>query len=159
MKIGKDYQEFEELNGISVQEILSVFEAVTQAYPLIVSANLTKNTYTMIKDGGFLLKDLPMTGKYDDMIDSGVEDIHPNYQNVFLKNFSREGLLQLFGHGKREVSAKIYQKVKGDTYQWVSVHVIRVQDRNGDICHICMNRVLKDLNMGEMPRVSGGAPY
>ena len=54
MKCGKTFEEFEALNGISVEEVLSVFEAVSQAYPMIVSANLTKNTYTMIKDDGFL---------------------------------------------------------------------------------------------------------
>ena len=90
MKCGKTFEEFEALNGISVEEILSVFEAVSQAYPMIVSANLTKNTYTMIKDDGFLAGDLPVRGRFDDLIDFGVEFIHPNYQSVFLENFSRE---------------------------------------------------------------------
>ena len=131
MKCGKTFEEFEALNGISVEEILSVFEAVSQAYPMIVSANLTKNTYTMIKDDGFLAGNLPISGRFDDLIDFGVEFIHPNYQSVFLENFSRERLLRLFGQGKREVYAKLYQKGRGDRYQWVSCHVIRVQDRNG----------------------------
>ena len=82
MKCGKTFEEFEALNGISVEEILSVFEAVSQAYPMIVSANLTKNTYTMIKDDGFLAGDLPARGRFDDLIDFGVEFIHPNYQSV-----------------------------------------------------------------------------
>ena len=73
MKCGKTFEEFEALNGISVEEILSVFEAVSQAYPMIVSANLTKNTYTMIKDDGFLAGDLPISGRFDDLIDFGVE--------------------------------------------------------------------------------------
>ena len=87
MKCGKTFEEFEALNGISVEEILSVFEAVSQAYPMIVSANLTKNTYTMIKDDVFLARDLPARGRFDDLIDFGVEFIHPNYQSVF---FQRE---------------------------------------------------------------------
>ena len=85
MKCGKTFEEFEALNGISVEEILSVFEAVSQAYPMIVSANLTKNTYTMIKDDGFLAGNLPASGRFDDLIDFGVEFIHPNYQSVFLE--------------------------------------------------------------------------
>ena len=96
-----------------MRDILSVFEAVSQAFPMIVSANLTKNTYTMIKDDGFLADELPMTGKYDDLIDYGVENIHPNYQSLFLQNFSREKLLQSFGQGKREVTVKLYQKGRG----------------------------------------------
>lgn len=159
MKFGKSYQEFEELNGISMEEILTVFEAVLQAYPMIVSVNLTKNTYTLIKQDSFLAHDLPVTGKYDDMIDYGVENIHPNYQNIFLENFSRERLLRLFGHGQKEVYAKLYQKGKENQYQWVSTHVIRVQDHDGDICHICMNKILMDANEEKGSRISRGAPY
>lgn len=158
MKCGKTFEEFEALNGISVQEILSVFEAVSQAFPMIVSANLTKNTYTMIKEDGFLADHIPMTGKYDDLIDYGVENIHPNYQGVFLENFSRERLLHLFGQGKREVSVKLYQKGRGNHYQWVSTHVIRVQDRDGDVCEVCINKILGDGRGDDPVRISR-APY
>lgn len=158
MKLGKTFDEFEALNGISVQDILSVFEAVSQAFPMIVSANLTKNTYTMIKDDGFLADELPKTGKYDDLIDYGVENIHPNYQSLFLQNFSREKLLQSFGQGKKEVSVKLYQKGRGNQYQWVSTHVIRVQDQDGDVCEICINKILSEGRMGDPMRISR-APY
>ena len=78
LECGKTFEEFEQLIGISVEEMVSVFGAMMEAYPMIVRANLTKNTYTMIKDDGFLVDDIPMTGRYDDMIDIGVEGIHPN---------------------------------------------------------------------------------
>lgn len=158
MKLGKTFEEFEALNGISVKDILSVFEAVSQAFPMIVSANLTKNTYTMIKDDGFLADEIPMTGKYDDLIDYGVENIHPNYQGLFLQNFSREKLLQSFGQGKKEVNVKLYQKGRGNQYQWVSTHVIRVQDQDGDVCEICINKILSEGRTGEPVRISR-APY
>ena len=97
MKSARSFKEFEALNGISIEEVLTVFEAVSEAFPMIVAANLTKNTYTMIKDDGFLANDMPSSGKYDDLIDVGVENIHPNYQRAFLDNFSRERLLQMLG--------------------------------------------------------------
>jgi hypothetical protein len=156
MKKAINMKEFEEQNGISVEELMAVFDAVSQAFPMIVSVNLTKNTYTMIKDDGFLMNNLPMSGKYDDMIDFGVEHIHPNYQNVFLENFSRERLLQHFGHGRKEVFAKLYQKGRGNHYQWVSTHVIRVQDKDGDICHVCINKILEEANE---PHLFRGAPH
>lgn len=87
MKAANTFEEFEKLNGIRLDDVLSVFEAVSDAFPLIVSANLTKNTYTMIKDDGFLAANMPATGKFDDLIDHGVLYIHPNYQNAFLANF------------------------------------------------------------------------
>lgn len=64
----------------------------------------------MIKDDGFLANDMPSSGKYDDLIDVGVENIHPNYQRAFLDNFSRERLLQMLGQGRKEVCVKLYQK-------------------------------------------------
>ena len=66
MKSARSFKEFEALNGISMEEVLTVFEAVSEAFPMIVAANLTKNTYTMIKDDGFLANDMPSSGKYDD---------------------------------------------------------------------------------------------
>ena len=113
MKKEKGFEEFETLYGISVEEALSVFEAISQVFAMIVSANLTKNTYTMIKQGDFLADDLPMTGRYDDLIDYGVENIHPNYQGLFLEKFSREHLLKTFERGGREVCVKLYQKGRG----------------------------------------------
>ena len=121
MKKEKGFEESETLYGISVEEALSVFEALSQVFPMIVSANLTKNTYTMIKQGDFLADDLPMTGRYDDLIDYGVENIHPNYQGV-------------------------------------STQVIRVKDRDGDVCEICINKILGDGLEDGQQRVSR-APY
>ena len=45
MKSARSFKEFEALNGISMEEVLTVFEAVSEAFPMIVAANLTKNTY------------------------------------------------------------------------------------------------------------------
>ncbi len=87
MKAANTFEEFEKLNGIRLDDVLSVFEAVSDAFPLIVSANLTKNTYTMIKDEGFLATNMPATGKFDDLIDHGVLYIHPNYRMHFLPIF------------------------------------------------------------------------
>lgn len=159
MKCAKSLKEFEALNGISVEEVLSVFEAVSEAFPMIVSVNLTKNTYTMIKDDGFLAGDIPTSGTYDNLIDAGLENIHKNYQRAFLDNFSRERLLQTFGQGKREICVKLYQRGRGEAYQWVSTHVIRVKDRDGDICHVCINKILEEgTQTGGQQRVCR-APY
>ena len=129
MKSARSFKEFEALNGISMEEVLTVFEAVSEAFPMIVAANLTKNTYTMIKDDGFLANDMPSSGKYDDLIDVGVENIHPEYQRAFLDNFSRERLLQMLGQGRKKSASSCIRRDGGDRYQWVSTHVIRVRDK------------------------------
>lgn len=130
---------------ISSDDLFNIIRAVSQVYPMIVFANLTKNTYSTLQNNGFLYNEVMTSGNYTDLIDNNVENIHPNYQNLFLKCFSREHLLNSFSQGKNEVYAELYQKSVQGRYQWVSTHVIRVEHESGDMCHICLNRVLDGI--------------
>lgn len=134
-------------NDISRREVMRIVNAVMQVYPMIILANLTKNSYTMLRDEGFLCSDLELSGCYDDMIDDGAENVHPNYQKLFLQCFSRENLLREYESGKNEVYAELYQKNKQDKYQWVSVHTIKIENDLGDVIQICLNRVLDKISV------------
>ncbi len=131
--------------NISLKDLMNIVQAVSQVYPMIVLANLTKNTYTMLRNEGFLYNEVVNSGCYDDLIDDNVENIHKNYQNLFLECFSRDHLKKSFREGKTEVYAELYQKNKQGQYQWVSTHVISVKSRTGDICHVCLNRILDGI--------------
>lgn len=143
------------LNGISMEDLMSVIEAVLEAYPMILLVNLTKNTYTMIKEDGFLADELPRSGVYDNIVDYAAQNVHPNYQKLLLESFSREHLLKIFDQGKKESCAKLYQKGRGKNYQWVSVNVIRVQDKDGDVREVCINKILGSGQGLEFRRFSG----
>lgn len=134
---------------ISLKDFNHIVSAVMQVYPMIILANLSKNQYTMIRDEGFLCRDLSTSGCYDDMIDDGVENIHPNYQRLFLECFSRENIIRNFATGKNEVYAELYQKDKDEKYHWVSVHAIKIEDESGDIIHICLNRILDKVSVND----------
>lgn len=124
---------------------LGILDAVLEAYPMIVLANLTTNEYVFIKDEGFLNQHNERTGNYDDMIDLNVENIHPNYQELFIKCFERKNLLKNYANEKNDIYAELYQKNHdGSDYNWVSCHSIRVYDESEDVIHLCLNRVLSD---------------
>ena len=135
-------KEWNKSKNFPVSELTHLVNAIMQAYPMIVIANLSKNQYTMLRDEGFLCKDVLTSGNYDDMIDENVENIHPNYQQVFLESFDRQNLIKKFASGAKEVYAELYQKNRAGIYHWVSTHVIRIEDEDGDIMQICLNRVL-----------------
>ena len=132
---------------LSSRDLKSIVAAVMQVYPMIVLANLSKNQYTMLRDEGFLCRDIETCGRYDDMIDDGVENIHTNYQRLFLECFSRENIIRNFASGKNEVYAELYQKDKTGEYHWVSVHAIKIEDDSGDIMQICLNRILDKVSI------------
>lgn len=132
---------------LSSRDLKSIVAAVMQVYPMIILANLSKNQYTMLRDEGFLCRDIETSGCYDDMIDDGVENIHINYQRLFLECFSRENIIRNFASGKNEVYAELYQKDKTGEYHWVSVHAIKIEDDSGDIMQICLNRILDKVSI------------
>jgi hypothetical protein len=134
--------EWTELTGTSLNELVTMAKAVSQVYPMVILANLTRNTYTTLRNEDFLYNDVMVTGSYEDLIDDNTENIHPNYQHLFLKCFSREHLLKSFRQGKTDVYAELYQKDRLGQYHWVSTHVIKLENTSGDICHLCLNRVL-----------------
>lgn len=131
--------------GVSSKELKNMIEAVIQVFPMIALANLSKNTYSMIHNEGFLAWDIPPAGCFDDMIDEGVENIHSNYQEIFLECFSRENIIKNFKNGKTDIYVELYQKNKEGNYHWVSTHVVKVEDESGDIIEICLNRVLDGI--------------
>ena len=146
MTYGEMTKILSEKYNIPYTDFISITTAVTQVYPMIVLANLSKNTYTMLQDEGLLYNEIPVTGCYDDLIDDNMDNIHPNYQQQFYECFSREHLLRAFQRGEKEVYAELYQKSQQGIYHWVSTHVIRTKSESGDIMHICLNRALEGAN-------------
>lgn len=130
---------------IPPRALLHITLAVTKVYPFIVLANLTKNTYYMIRDEGFLHSDIASSGSYDDLIENNVPNIHENYQEFFLQCFSRESLIREYEQGKTEIYAELYQKDREDKYRWVSTHAIKISDNSNDIIQICLNRSLDNI--------------
>lgn len=131
--------------GLSFEEMKTILNAMLSVYPMIVFANLTKNTYSLVRNEQFLCNEVMNTGRYDDLIDDNVENIHENYQALFLDCFSRERLLKSFQEGKTEIYAELHQKNKDGAYCWVSTQVIKVEDASGDVCHLCLNRVIDGI--------------
>lgn len=127
---------------ISFEDFLTSHGVSLEHYPMIVLADLSKNTYSMLRDEDFLFSDIEDTGCYDDLIDDNMENIHPNYQQKFYESFSREHLLCTYEQGKEDVYAEVYQKNQQGNYQWVSIQVLRVDSEDGSIKHVCINRIL-----------------
>lgn len=134
----------------SSSEVNQIFEAIFDVFPMILSANLSQNTYFMYKHDNFLVEDIPASGNYDEMIKNSLVNIHPDYQSDFLRLFSRERLLEAYKKGITDVYAELYQKGRNSEYQWISTHVIRTTNQNGDICQICINRIMNDINQINM---------
>lgn len=132
------------------QNVNQLFEAIFDVFPMILCANLSTNTYIMYKHDDFLVDGIPEAGNYDEMIQNSLINIHPDYQADFLRLFSRDKLLNAYEKGITDVYAELYQKGRDGDYQWVSTHVIRTTNQNGDICQISIKRIMNDVKQINM---------
>lgn len=139
---------WKEKKGMAIMDFFSDVKIKMQNDPMIVLANLSKNTYVMMNNDGFCCNEINASGRYDDLIDEHMESVHPNYQRIFYECFSREQLIRRFQQGRTEVYAEIYQKNKQSEYQWVSEYVVRLESTSGDVTHICFASALDNNGRG-----------
>lgn len=104
--------------------------AIFTAYPLILNLNLTKDTYSCITSGNFIVQH-PLTGSYEQMIETVYPLIYPAYSDDYLNLFTREHLLDAFDQGNSEVYLELRQLGDDNQYHWISAHVVHVDNPYG----------------------------
>lgn len=119
--------------------------AVSQIYTMVISVNLTQNTYFMVEYAGFDSHCAPVSGTFDSLIESGAATMHPDYQEAFVEKFSRSSLLKLYGEGGRSRYMEHLQMGDDGSYHWTDTHVIRIENPySEDIMQISLSRNIDD---------------
>lgn len=129
----------------------SLRAAICTAYPLIMSINLTKNTYNcFIEDRGTY--GIDRAGIFDDLLENTVNDIYPTYQDDYREVFSRKNIIKRFESGEHILYTEHRQKGVDGLYHWVAVNVIYVDNPfNSDVLAIELVKVL-DVQREEQAR-------
>ena len=124
----------------AVNMLMSV---VFRKYPLIIFANLTRNSFYMMAYENFTSTGCPSTGVFDELIVHGASSMHPDDREIFAKTFARENLLKACEEGKTEV--RLVTKQLGDDGVYRSVETVDYFVKSGssnDVLTItlCENR-------------------
>ncbi len=98
--------------------------AVFNRFPLIIMANLTRNSYYMMAYENFNQHTCAASGEFDDLIVHGTSTMHEEDKELFDETFSRENLLKAYERGESHVRAVtrqigvdgIYRPVETDDY-------------------------------------------
>lgn len=125
--------------------------AIYTAYPLIMSLNLSKDTYNCFVDGQeqqFFAKE----GAFSELVRGSLPLIYHSYQDDFANMFDRTELLRRFSNGEREVYMELQQKGIDGQYHWIAVHIIYVENPfNDDVLAIDLIKLL-DAQRAEQAR-------
>ncbi|CAK7071600.1 MAG: Sensor histidine kinase RcsC [Eubacterium sp.] len=109
----------------------SLRAAICTAYPLIMSINLSQNSYECFIQEKNIVK-YDEKGRYDEMMERTMRRAYPSYQEDFGRQFSRKALMQRYEEGERELYMEM--QILGDDggYHWISLYVIRVDNPYSD---------------------------
>lgn len=129
----------------------SLRAAICTAYPLIMSVNLTKDTYNCFIEEQNAYP-VERQGRYSDMVSHSVPLIYPSYREDFAAAFDRDSVLARFASGERELYMELQQIGMDGVYHWISVQLIYVENPfNGDVLAIDLVKVL-DSQRSEQAR-------
>ena len=126
MKLLQQAQEKERLI-----ENRSLRAAICTAYPLIMSVNLTKDTYNCFIEeqdhnslGG-------RSGSFSEMIDRQLPLVSPGYRDDYMQTVSRDGIIRRFSEGEKEIYLEYQQKGEDGRSHWLALQMIYVDNPVG----------------------------
>lgn len=104
-------------SAAGAQQLL--IEAVFQRFPLIIYANITRNSYYMMAYESFTTQTCPGAGVFDELIAGGAATMHPEDRETFATAFGRENLLAAHARGEKCVSVVTRQLGDDGVYRRV----------------------------------------
>lgn len=96
-----------------------LLEAVFTRYPLVIFANLTRNSFYMMAYENFTRQSCPSTGQFMDLIAHGAATMHPEDQERFRTTFSISNLMAAYERGEKCVSLVTRQMGDDGVYRRV----------------------------------------
>ena len=126
-KLAKEEKERELL-----QERLTLVGAISNAYPVIIRLNLTKDTLNFIHVKPGLMADLGLQESYSQLFHDFAGTIHPDSREEYESHFSPDVLLDQLGQKKSEIFLEAKQMLLDGTYHWTSTQIIYVDNPYSD---------------------------
>lgn len=128
---------------VSATQLL--LSAIFRKYPLVIFANLTKNSYYMLSYDNFTTKECSGTGKFEDLIRSAARTVHPEDRETFVQAFGREKLLRDYHAGKEEVGVRIRQLGDDGIYRRIeSVDYFVKNPSSDDVLAINLSSIIRE---------------
>lgn len=122
-------------------EISQLATASRIAYQMLIAVNLTQNTYHMLEYDRYPVKKPGESGRFDDLIQAEYATVHPDYQEEFIRKFSRQSLIDTYTEGERIVTMQVPHLGEDGDYHWNFTQVVRVESPyTDDFIEITLSR-------------------
>ena len=128
------------------KELRKFTSTLASFYPLIISANITKNTLYLMEYEYYFNSSLPKVSPIDVFLNTVALTIHPDYRTKFLSISTNNNLLYLFKCGKKSINYECKEIDDNGIYRWIRIIIMIYQNDSGDVCDFCLVRELTEKN-------------
>lgn len=99
-----------------------LLEVITTRFPLIIMANITRNSFYMMTYDNFTSTSCPVSGIFSDLIQHGASTMHPDDQELFKNTFSIDNIMNEYNQGHKSI--KVVTRQLGDDGVYRKVETI-----------------------------------
>lgn len=122
-------------------EISQLAIAAQTAYQMVISVNLSMNTYHILTYERYPVKKPESEGSFDDLIATELLSVAPEYRQEFQRRFTRENLTAAFGNGQHVVTMEVPHIGEDGVYHWHFTQVVQVKNpTTDDLIEITLSR-------------------
>lgn len=122
-KLAEEQAEREKL-----QERMTLVSAISNAYPVIVSLNLTRDTLNFIYLQKGLLMELGEQNTYSELFKQVVVTVHEEFRDEFMSRFSLDTLRETLGQSRQVAQLEAKLMLTDKEYHWISTQIIHVDN-------------------------------
>lgn len=115
-----------------LQERITLVGAISNAYPVIISMNLTKDTLSFVYVKKGLMLGLGSQTSYSRLYEDVASTLHPDNLEEFKRKFDPGKLYETLGKETNEVFLEARQKLSDGNYHWTSTQIIAVDNPYSD---------------------------
>ena len=137
----RDVQEEYILEQQKNVEISQLATAAKIAYQMLLSVNLTQNTFHMLEYNRYPIKNPGAQGCFDTLIETELTTVHPDYQEEFIQKYSRQSMIDAFSRGERIISMEVPHLGEDGIYHWNFTQAVQVvSPYTDDLIEITLSR-------------------
>ncbi len=115
--------------------------AVRATYEMIVSVNLTQNTYRLFGEDSYVTQGDDKVGVFDEVINAHREKVVDGQKDLYYNTFSRKALLKAHSEGKKSVYLEYQQCDENGTPHWLGTHTMFTENpHSSDVTEITISR-------------------
>ncbi len=126
-------------------EAAQLLTAIKATYAMVVSVNLTQNTYKLVGEESFVTQGDALDGNFDEVINVHASKVVEEQRQLYYDTFSRQALLNAYAEGKKAVYLEYQQKGEDGIPRWLGTHTMfTTEPGSTDVTEVTISQNVDD---------------